>query len=516
MCAPGGISGASSASWAESGDSLRGMSPKKTRILFVKYHEAADQQPLSRKSAEKLGIFPSLALSQLAAWVRENGFSVQIIDLHAENIFPHQAAARVTEYAPHIVALTAKTLGWPAVLDVARMVRVAAPEATIVVGGPHLSIYPQESLSWDCFDVAVVGDGEETFLEICQRVESGSELEGTPGTWLRKTSGELVQAPPRPPVHDLDRYPFPAFDLLPMDRYHALTVLLPMATMATSRGCPFHCGYCSQVYSERLRFQSPERVVEEMAWLERRFGVREIVMFDETFTIGKGRMLRFAEEVRRRDLKVKFNIRARVDTVDREVLRALKDAGLRSIHMGVEAGNDRMLGIMNKQITTDQVVEAFKAARDVGVETRGYFIIGYYDATPRDLQDTIDFACTLGLDWASFSVATPLPATDLYEVSMRRGYIQGDFWRQYTLEGGGELPQLQTETFSAEELRRWRTKAYLSFYLRPDLVRRKLSMTSSRRELLDMLGGVQVLGDIVKTTLLKRVPRTGTGKLATV
>ncbi len=492
------------------------MLKKRTRIVFIKYHEAADQQPLSKKAAEKLGIFPSLPLAQLAAWCRQHGYDVQIIDLHAENLFPHEAAQRVIDYDPHIVALTAKTLGWPATIEIAQMAREAVPNALVVVGGPHLAIYPEESLSWDCFDVAVIGEGEETFLEICDRVEDGSSIDDCAGTMVRKKNGEILKNPARPVPKDLDRYPFPAFDLLPMRDYRCLTVLHPMATMVTTRGCPWHCGYCSQVYSEKVRFRSPELVADELKWLVDKFGVREVVFFDETFTIGKKRMRALSEAILQRNIKVKFNIRARVDTVDREVLDLLKRAGLRSIHMGVEAGTDRLLKIMNKQITREQTERAFRIARELGIETRGYFMIGYYDASPDDIEDTIKFAAGLGLDWASFSVATALPATDLYDVAQDRGYVSGDFWKQYTIDGGGNIPQLETETFTAEQLRAYRTKAYMKFYLRPDLIRRKLSKADTRKELLEMAGGAQVLGEIVKSTLLKRVPSVGIGKWATV
>ncbi|NOY25229.1 MAG: B12-binding domain-containing radical SAM protein [Oligoflexia bacterium] len=490
--------------------------PKKTRVLFIKYHEAADQQPLSKKAAEKLGVFPSLALGGLAAWVRQNGFPVGIIDLHVENLMPMDASDRVRHFAPDIVALTSKTLGWPAIIEIAQMVRQAAPHATIVVGGPHMSIYPRESMTWDIFDIAVVGDGEETFLEICERVESGSSLADTLGCVVRNEVGEIVQNPPRPALTSIDKYPMTAWDLLPVNDYHCLTLLKPFATMVTTRGCPWHCGYCSQVYSEKLRFRDIIQVVDEMEHLERHYGVREIVFFDETFTIGKRRMLQFGEEVQRRGLKVKFNIRARVDTVDRDVVRALKKAGLRSIHMGVEAGTDRVLKIMNKQITRAQTVQAFRVCREEGVDTRGYFMVGYYDATHDDVEDMIRFASGLGLDWASFSVATALPATDLYRIAQERGYVQGDFWKQYTIDGGGVIPQLETETFTAERLRAYRTKAYMKFYMRPDLIRRKLSKSEGRAELMEMLGGATVLGEIVKSTLLKRIPEVGLGKWGTV
>ena len=489
---------------------------KKSRVLLIKYHEAADQQPLSKKAAEKLGIFPSLPLLGLAAYVRQNGFPVQFIDLHAMNLETKEAASLVQDYDPQVVALTAKTLGWPAVIEIAQMVRATCPNALIVVGGPHLTLYAKESLSWDCFDVAVVGDGEEAFLEVCQAVEAGWDVAGIPGTVVRTPTGEFVESEARKLPKDIDKYPMPAWDLVDINSYHCLTLLKPFATMVTTRGCPWHCGYCSQVYSEKLRFRSPELVVDEMEFLSRKLGVKEIVMFDETFTIGKKRMRKFAEEVRRRDVKVKFNIRARVDTVDREVLTLLKGAGLRSIHMGVEAGTDRLLKIMNKQITRAQTEKAFRIAREVGIETRGYFMIGYYDATPEDIEETIRFAASIGLDWASFSVATALPGTDLYDVAKERGYVEGDFWRQYTIDGGGLIPQLETETFSAERLRAYRTKAYMKFYLRPDLIRRKLSKSEGREELMEMLGGATVLSEIVKSSVMRRVPQVRLGKIATV
>ena len=492
------------------------MAKKNTRVMFIKYHEAADQQPLSKKAAEKLGIFPSLPLGGIAAWVRQNGFDVRLIDLHVENVYPKDATDRVRDYDPHIVALTAKTLGWPAVIEIAQMVKAACPNALVVVGGPHLSIYAEESMTWECFDVAVVGDGEETFLEICERVESKSDVDDVLGTVVRLKDGEIVRNPPRPLSRSINKYPQTAWDLIPIEDYNCLTLLRPFATMVTTRGCPWHCGYCSQVYSEKLRFRSVKLVVDEMEYLVRKRGVREIVFFDETFTIGKKRMMKFSDEVQRRGIKVKFNIRARVDTVDRDVVRALKKAGLRSIHMGVEAGTNRVLKIMNKQITREQTERAFRICREEGVDTRGYFMVGYYDATHEDVEDMIKFASGIGLDWASFSVATALPATDLYRIAQERGYVEGDFWKQYTIDGGGDIPQLETETFTAEQLRAYRTKAYMSFYLRPDLIRRKLSKAEGRDELMEMLGGATVLKEIVKAQVMKRIPRVGLGKWGTV
>ncbi len=480
------------------------VTPRKPRTLFIKYHEIADQQPMSEKAAAKFGIFPTLSLATLAAVLREHDYPVKILDLHALNIPVRDAASMVADARPDVVGLTCKTLGWPAVLEIARMVKAALPECLVVLGGPHTSIYARESLSFDCFDMAVIGDGEETFLDIIRAIDGGGDLWEIPGTCVRR-DGEVVTNAPRPVVANLDAFPMAALDLLPMERYHCLTVPKPFSTLVTSRGCPWHCGFCSQVYSERLRFRSVERVVDEMAWHVDRFGVREIVIFDETFTVGRARVMKFCEEVIDRGLHVAFNIRARVDAVDRPMLEALKEAGCRSIHMGVEGGSQRMLDIMRKGITLEQVRSAFQAARDVGLETRGYFIIGYFDAGPEDVEDVIRLSTSLDMDYASFAVATPLPATELYDVALQRGYLKTDYWKAYTRNGGGPVPHLETERLDAGTLKNYRTKAYLKFYLRPEIMlRRAYHASRSMRSLIDVMGGVSVLKEVVVGNLEER------------
>lgn len=477
---------------------------RKPRTLLMKYHENADQQPLSKKAAEKLGIFPSLPLAALAGVLRHNGYPVKIIDLHAQNIMVKDAAPMVVDYAPEIVGLTCKTLGWPAVLEIAKMVKAVSPDTIVVAGGPHMTIYGEESLHWQCIDIVVYGDGEDTMLDIVQTLEGGGDMTAIKGTWVRK-GGHVVKNEARELQMDLDVYPMPALDLLPMDQYHCMTVKGPFSTMVSTRGCPWHCGFCSQVYTSRLRYRSVGAVVDEIQWHVERFGVREIVMFDETFTVGRSRVLKLCDEILNRKIKVEFNIRARVDTVDKPMLQALKAAGCRSIHMGVEGGSQRMLDIMKKGITVEQVNQAFRWAQEVGMETRGYFMIGYYDATPADVEDVIRFARDLHLDWASFSVATPLPATELYDIAIDRGYLSGDYWKEYTLKGGGPIPHLSTETLSAKELRNYRTKAYLSFYLRPHIIFQKLYRAStSIRGMVDMMGGATVLKEIAAMNLRER------------
>jgi radical SAM superfamily enzyme YgiQ (UPF0313 family) len=393
------------------------------------------------------------------------------------------------------VGFSATTIGWPAVVEGARIAREALPESLIAVGGPHLSLYPKECLSFKYFDIGVYGDGEETLLEIVRAVEEGKALEGLRGTVTRRGE-EIVVNEPRPWIEDIDGVPYPAADLIPVERYNCLTVEKPFLTLVSSRGCPYKCGFCSQVFcGDRVRLRSCENVVGEMEMYVKQFGVKEIIMFDETFTLKKQRVLDICSLIREQRLKFRFNIRTRVDTIDVEMMEALKEAGCYGLHMGVESGSPRILKVMRKGITLDRVRETFALARKLGFITRGYFMIGYLDEDRESFRDTVRLSRELGLDFASFSITTPLPATHLFEEAVRRGLISESYWRDYTLmaEAVDEFPHLPSPHWSDEDLRKMMLQAYSSFYLRPGYVLGRLGSIRSWRQLRDMARGLQIL-----------------------
>lgn len=468
---------------------------KKPNTLLIKYHQNANIRPIPEEAEETLQVYPALGIGYLASYLRSYDYPVDILDAHALKMEPDEYSKTLKEKNPDIVGITSTTIGWHGAVEAAELARKALPDSLIIVGGPHLSVYPKESLSFPFIDMAVIGDGEETLLEIVRKKEKGEPLDDIKGTAVR-INGEVKINSPRPWIENLSDLPHPAVDLLPLDRYKCLTLEHPFFTMISSRGCPYKCGFCSQVYcGDRVRFRSAEDLVDEIETYVRDYGAREIVMFDETFTINEKRVLKICELIKERKLKFRWNIRTRVDTVTDRMLAELKDVGCYGLHMGVESGNPRILKVMRKGITLDQVRWAFKTARKYGFITRGYFMIGYLDENPDTYKATVDLARELDLDFASFSITTPLPATHLFEESVNRGYLDPDFWKKYTLlqVSKEDFPHIPSEYWDEKQLADMMRKAYYSFYLRPAYVWKRIASIKSCKQFLDLFRGLKIM-----------------------
>lgn len=470
------------------------MSEGALKVLLVKYHDT-NIRPIPDKTERTLQLFPSLGILYLAAALREAGFAVEILDANAENLSLAAFFQRVQDSRARIVGFTSMTAGWPSTIEGARLAREALPQALIVVGGPQLSVYPELCLGFPHLDLGVCGDGEETMLEIAQAVAGGTSLESIPGTVVR-VEGEVRKNPDRTWHRDIDRYPLPAVDLVDFRRYRALTVRSPFYTMVTTRGCPFRCRFCSQVYAgNTVRFRSPESVVDEIELYVRQHGAREIVFFDETFTLKKSRVLRICELIQQRNLKFRFDMRTRVDSLDEEMVVALRQAGGQRVHFGIESGSQQILDRMGKDITTEQVRTSVALCKKHGFSTRGYFMIGYLGETPETYRETLRLARQLDLDWASFSITTPLPHTQLFDEARDLGLVDESFWKDYTRLRSSRLdfPHIESEYWDEARLRTMLKKAYSSFYLRPGLVLRHLMGIRSWEGLGDLVGGIQVM-----------------------
>ena len=468
---------------------------KKPQTLLVKYHQNANIRPIPEEAEDTLQVYPALGIGYLASYLISRDYPVEILDAHALKLNPIDYKKKLTESNPDIVGITSTTIGWPGAVEAAKIAREALPDTLIIVGGPHLSIYPEESLSFPFIDMAVMGDGEETLLEIVQKYEKKESLDNIKGTAV-KVNGKVKINSPRPWIKDLSSLPHPKVDVLPLDRYKCLTVESPFFTMISTRGCPYKCGFCSQVYcGDRVRFRTPEDVVSEIENYVRNYGAREIIMFDETFTLNEDRVLKICQLIKEKKLIFRWNIRTRVDTITEAMMTALKEVGCYGLHMGVESGDPQILKVMKKGITLDQVRWAFKTARNLGFITRGYFMIGYLDENPDTFRATIDIAKELDLDWASFSITTPLPATHLFDESVRREYIDPEFWKKYTLlqVSKKDFPHVPSQYWDEEKLTDMMRQAYYEFYIRPMFIWRRISTIRSWKHFTDLFQGLKIM-----------------------
>ncbi len=469
------------------------MMVERPRLVLIRVNEGLGIHPFLRETNVS-GVYPALGIAYLAGAARAAGFPVSVIDAHALNLDLEGLAGQVGELRPDVIGLTSTTFNWPVVAAVARSLRAAMPDATLIVGGPHLSLYPNESMEERAFDVAVIGEGDLVLPELLAQLAAGDEIAGIPGTVVRR-GDDLVQGPARPPIVDLDGLALPAIDLLPMDRYRSLTLPRPFVSMVTSRGCPYRCRFCSQAYvGGAHREHGVERVLEEIERAVHTYHAREIVFFDETFTLNRKRVLAICEGMLARNLKVGWNIRTRADLLDDEVLLALRDAGCAGVHCGIEAGSERIRRLMNKKLDLETGMRALERARRLGMETRGYFMLGYPGETREEIEETIRLSCQLPLDWASYTITIALPGTDIHSDLLESGQWEGQYWREYSRQHFSGPPGYASRTLEAEELEALLRRAYRRFYLRPSTIGRKIVSRRLWRELPSVFGtGVELL-----------------------
>ena len=287
-------------------------------------------------------------------------------------------------------------------------------------------------------------------------------------------------------IENLDVLPFPARNLTPFKKYFSVvSSRSPVTTMFTSRGCPYKCLFCDRPQvGKNFRARSAENVVDEIE-LCQNMGIKEIFIYDDTFAVDRQRVIDICRRIKEKRLAIAWDIRTRVNTVDVELLLAMKETGCQRIHYGVEAGTQKILNVLRKGITLKQAQQAFALTKKAGIQTAAYFMIGSPTETREDILQTIKFMKKLNPDYAHITVATPFPATDLYDLALEEGVIKSDVWRGFALNPApGFIPPVWDKELSRDELYSLLKIAYRSFYLRPNFVFKKIFQLKSPGELL--------------------------------
>lgn len=415
---------------------------------------------------------PPLGLAYIAAVLEKQGHSVDIVDADALGIPLSQLKHRIERGQPDMVGVTSTT---PAVKDALKVVKVAkeaCPKAVTVMGGPHVSFLPVETMRKNPYlDVVCIGEGEKTMVELALVTEKKGDFHGVKGIAYR-SNGKIVINEPREPIRDLDSLPFPARHLLPMKEYTVLGEKYSIGGMITSRGCPYQCVFCSSslLFGKKFRARSAKNVVDEMEHLRRVYRVKYVEFLDDIFTLDKKRVVEICHEILARGLDMEWVCSSRVDMISKELMQTMRKAGCAMIYFGVESGSQRVLNLMKKGIKIEQAVRAVEWAKDVGIEAATTFIIGMLGETKDEIKRTIRFAQKLNPDYAQFSVATPFPGTELFAEARKRGLIQTEDWSRYTVM----KPIMATGECSVKDLGRLLSRAYRVFYLRPSYLLRQI------------------------------------------
>jgi len=356
--------------------------------------------------------FPPLGVAYVAAALQAAGHDVRVLDC---TFLSRDEAARLA------LAARADVVGISCMATMEDDARWFAEHlrgrcGLLVAGGPLPTCDPGAFL--EHFDVVVRGEGEQTMRELLAAREAGADLGAVPGVACRRAAGAAPCAPPRPFARDLDALPFPARKLLPNARYIAFgkkSYGYSITTVMSTRGCPFQCEFCSNVvFGRSYRERSAQSVVDEIESCLA-LGYERISFADDVFTLNGCRVLEICAEIHRRRLRFAWECLGRVDTFDHATACAMKDAGCFRIFFGIESGNDAILRLMKKQITTAQAKSAVEAAYRAGLEVGAFFILCYPGETDDTVLETLRFARSLPLDYAGLTMPYPLPGTALLE-----------------------------------------------------------------------------------------------------
>lgn len=416
-----------------------------------------------------------LGFACVAASLEQAGHEVKVIDAFGEKLTTEQTIARLRASAPEVTGISCVTCN----VDIGRQIAKAAQDfSMVVVGGTHPSLIP-ESVT-DVCDVVVVGEGERAFPELV----TCKSLHDVRGLVFRE-NGQIIRTPKRPPITDLDSVPFPARHLFPMDCYKQFGVMA-LATMLTSRGCPMKCSYCtiSQLFPA-WRGRSPKNVVDEMELLVKDYHVKGISLVDEDFLYDVDRADRICDEILRRKLKMWWGMQTRADRLpDLPFLKKMRRAGCEFALFGIESVSEQTMKDLNRHLSVDAIVRAFKVCKEAGMRTAGSAILGFPGETEADALATVRFVKGLDPSYVFFGVPTPFPGTVFHEQCEEKGWIKERNLLKYTIMS----PIIETEQISLTTAAKILHQAYRSFYFRPRYLVRRMIYELSRLDI-DTLKG---------------------------
>lgn len=403
--------------------------------------------------------YQHVGLGYLAAVLKKQGIDVSVVDAKLDRLDFGQTIKRIMDLNPGMVGITAMTHEIKLAAALAEEIRKLSPDTFIALGGVHVTALPEETLKKnEAFDIGVMGEGEMLLPELVRLVEKGGrDFSGLTGVAFRK-DGQVVISGASGRIEELDELPFPAWELFPRAGDYIIV---------TSRGCPYSCIFCMQASGKRVRRRSAPNVVAEMENALALKKPNRFMFFDETFALDKKRVHDICDLLikKRLNKKIKWSATTRVDSVDKELLQKMKDAGCDHIEFGVESGNEEVLKKIKKGITIEQAVNAVKIAKDLDLHTEIGFILGHPDETAETAYQTIYLASRLNTNYVQLGIMVPYPGTEVAEMAQKGlgGYkLLSHNWSDYNKQLGNAL---ELKNLSRKDLERIQFAGYLKLFI---------------------------------------------------
>jgi len=413
---------------------------------------------------------PGMGVLMLAAVARRRGYDVHLIDAKAQGTPLEEVSARIAALRPDYLGLSATTISVNNAARIAARVKALVPDVVSILGGAHVSAIPERTLeAFPSIDFGIVGEGEISLFELLDRLADGLPCESVAGLAYRR-DGRVHANPRAPYIDDLDALPTPAWDLLP-DFPHRFQPSLfgyprtPVATLITSRGCPFSCTFCDRSTSGRKgRMHSVEEVVRLCGELVDR-GTRHIMFLDDLFTVRKDRVRQLSEAFLAAGFDFTWSCNSHPNLLDLDTMRLMKRAGCWQIAYGVESGSQRVLDVVKREVRLPRLHETLRLTRAAGIRARGFLMLGHPTEGVDSLAETEAFLRSVELDLCQITKFTPYPGTPAYPTVHQHGSFHED-WERMNAMNFVFIPNGLDEKI----LERSFDRCYRAFYTRPDIL----------------------------------------------
>lgn len=446
---------------------------------------------------------PPLGILSLASMIRKYGYQVKVVDAHADGLNEDAIKMVIKEFNPDIVGITAMTVMISAAAKIAEIVKEVNSDITTILGGVHVTAEPIETLRrYPDFDYATIGEGEVVFTEFLEKFRKHEELSSIQSLVYRKELGGINVNERRAFFKGLDEFPPPAFDLVPnLFNHYRLSVFgtkkFKSVGLVTSRGCTGKCTFCDLgVVGRGYRANTAEYLINLMKDLYTNYGVSDFLFYDDLFVGSRPRLQEVCDMIIREKLPFTWSCCARVDFIHKDMLKLMKDAGCWMIEYGIESGSQRIIDSMRKNITTEKIREVINATSEAGIVTKGNFIFGNPGEDHWSLMESIDFACSIKLNYAQHTFLQPLPGSELYETAGKYGEFDPS-WDRFNTFSINFMPK----GFKRDDLVSYSKYFWNRFYLRPHIILQEIMKIRSMQ---DIHRAWLAFKGFIKATLYKR------------
>ncbi|MDD3985487.1 MAG: radical SAM protein [Methanobacterium sp.] len=411
-----------------------------------------------------------LGIAYIASYLRKNAKNIEELEIIDTTFHKNKNEIKeiLLKKKYDIVGFSVMTTMYKDAVWIAEYIKKIHPKTIMVFGGPHATILSEDTIKEPCVDIISIGEGEKTFYEI---IKNKGNCKNIKGIWYKK-NGKIIKNKKREPIKNLDTLPFPAYDLLPMDKYmknwfqlDSVSTNLKGINIITSRGCPFQCTYCQptlfKIFGNVIRKRSSENIIKELIFLKKNYNINAFMFNDDTLVFNKDWVHKTCDLLISKKINLLWGCNSRANLIDENLFKKMKLAGLKKVNIGMESGSQRILDeVYHKKIKISDIEKAVKIMNKLEIKVQGYFMLGAPGESMQEIKKTIDFAKNLKINEVTFSITTPLPGTYLYDMTkdkINKKITDFDYYKN----------SVYSSKLGEKRLQWLKKQAILSFYLNP-------------------------------------------------